>query len=346
MSIAESRLDQELKRLRDMEQRYKEAFQKETLENPKFLRERVRNYDDALARVMASPVQEDKAAIRAFKLERDKLAKKAYPNLFRRLFEKLMDTFRAGNRIVKVQQANTDNANSLYETMKKAGLGDHYRQVEQQMKQGNREFSLPVSYQVSEHEKMELHLNFKKDDKGHYHFQKYTANLISDDTKIKPRQHTFDMQDAGYDTGKAYNLLSGRAVAYNQGSWKQLDFNDKDSEGNLRVKTFLPGYGFDLEKALSELPIKETERAGLLQKLKDGNLVETKLQINNKEIVYFLDANPQKKEVALYNQAGEKITPQQLKEELGQRKGIANVQQLVPKVSHVKEQSKAKSVKL
>ncbi len=329
-----------------MEQRYKEAFQKETLENPRFLRERLHNYDDALARVMASPVHEDKAAIRAFRLERDKLAKKAYPNIFRRLFEKLMDTFRAGNRIVKVRQASNDNAGSIYETMKQAGLGDHYLQVQQQMKQGNREFSLPVSYQVSEKEKMELHLNFKRDEMGHYHFEKYTAKLISEDGKIKPKQYTFDMQDTAYDTTKAYNLLSGRAVGYGPGSWKQLDFNDKDSDGNLRVKSFLPGYGFDIEKALRELPIIESERAGLLKKLKDGNLVETKLQINNKEVVYFLAADPHKKEVAIYNQAGEKVTPQQLKEEQGQRKGMANVQQLVPKVSHVKEQSKTKSVKL
>lgn len=344
----ESRLDQEMRKIREMDERYNAVFKKETLEHPKFLKERLRKYDEALAMVKADPVDEDKAGIRALQLERDQLARKAYPNVFRRLFEKLMDALRSGRRVAKVKQASADNTTAVRDVMMKLGLGDHFKQVQQQMKQGNREFSLPVSYQVSEHEMMELHLNFKNDKTGNCHFENYKATLFSEDRNVKPRQHTFDVsQDDVYDTGKAYNLLNGRAVQQPfTGSWKQLDFNDKDGAGNLRMKNYPAGYGFDLEKAVRELPIRETERTMLLQKLRNGEKVETALVVNNKETSYFLAANPQKKEIGIYNQLGEKITQDELKGSKGQRKSMANVQQLVPKIKHTKEETKGKSVKL
>jgi hypothetical protein len=346
MDITESRLDQENRKLREMDDKYKAAYKKETLEHPIFLKERLRNYDEALARVKASPITEDRAGVRALQLERDQLARKVYPNLLIRLLKKVLDTLRTGNRVAKVQQAAVDNASEVHGSMIKVGLGDHFKQAQQQMKQGNREFSLPVSYQVSEHEKIELHLNFKRDETGNYHFENYKATLFSDDGKIKPRQHTFDIQDTGYDTSKAYNLLSGQALQSDAGSWQQLDFNDKDGAGNLRMKFFLADYGFDHEKALRELPIRETEHTALSQKIRNGDKVEATLLINNKEMSYVLVANPQKKEIGVYNQVGEKITQDELKGNKGQRKSKANVQQLIPKVKHEQEQTKGKSIKL
>ncbi|SDE88563.1 hypothetical protein SAMN05216464_110184 [Mucilaginibacter pineti] len=345
MANTESRLEQENRKLREMDERYKAAYQKETLEHPKFLKERVRNYDEALARVAASPIQEDKAGVRALQLERDQLARKAYPNLFIRLFKKLVDVLSAGNRVAKAQQATADNASSVHGSMEKVGLGDHFNKVQQQMKQGNGEFSLPVSYQVSEREKMELHLNFKRDEIGNCHFENYKATLFSEDGKIKPVQHTFDIQNSDFDTGKAYNLLSGRAVHNGAGSWQQLDFNDKDGAGNLRMKNFLTGYGFDLEKVLVELPLKETEHKTIFQKFMNGEKVEATLLINNKETSYVLVADPQKKEVGVYNQLGRKFTQDELKGKQSETKSTANVQQLIPKVKHIQDQRKGKSVK-
>ena len=346
MEQSNSRLGQELQTWREREQRYQTLFSPSVLKSREFLKEKLKHYDEIRARVISNPISEDKVALRAFQLERAQLARQVYPNIFVRLIERLVSVLRVNNNIVKVQKERIANDFDIQLSMQKVGLGSHYNKAQQQMRRGEKEFSLPVSYHVKEGEKMELELRFKKDDAGRYHFENYKATLHAEHEKIKARQHTFDVrQENGINLNTAYNLLAGRAVQ-NADGWKQLDLNDKDGAGNLRLRHFADNYGFDIEKALCGLPIKETERMDLLQRLKDGNMVEAKLQVNNKEVVCLLCTSPLKKEIAVYNQEGEKTSLQELKEGPAQPKIVGNVKQLVPKVESLKEPSKSRSVKL
>ncbi len=214
------------------------------------------------------------------------------------------------------------------------------------MKQGNRELSLPVSYQVSEHEKMELQLNFKRDDFGKYHFENYKATLHAELEKGKPRQHTFSANsDEPYKVDTAYNLLAGRAIR-EQGTnvWKQLDLNDKDGEGNLRVRHFGANYGFSIEDALMALPIKDADRELLPKQLANGDKIPLILEINNKAVQVEISAHPLKKEITIYESTGSKVTLDELKHNTSQNK--ANVKQLVPVKKEDKQVVKNKSIKL
>jgi hypothetical protein len=346
MITMESRLEAELRQWKEREQRYEKLFSSSVLKSKEFLKEKLRHYDEIRARTIADPTNQDKVAMRALQLERAQLARQVYPNLWSRLLDKMLSVFRINNQVAKVQQASADNTLEVRSALACVGLGEHFKQVEQQMKQGNRDFSLPVSYQVTEQERMELQLNFKRDDWGKYQFEDYKATLHSELEKGKPRQHTFSTaQVEAYNTHTAYNLLAGRAVMDANGTWKQLDQNDKDAEGNLRIKHFGSTYGFDLENALMSLPVKDVDRPQLLQQLSNGDNVSVMLEINNKTIPVSISAHPLKKEITIYDNTGNKVTMDGFKS-INSSKSKANVKQLVPENRQVKEVAKSKSIKL
>ena len=92
----------------------------------------------------------------------------------------------------------------------------------------------------------------------------------------------------------------------------QLDLNDKDANGNYRIKEFHSGYGYDLEKALQQLPLKElsskTESDKLQDALKHGNRQPIMLMKNGNEHRFYIEANPQFKSINIYDEHSRKTT--------------------------------------
>jgi hypothetical protein len=114
--------------------------------------------------------------------------------------------------------------------------------IDEQIKQGQQQFSLPVSYYINEKERLNHQLAFVKDQSCTYHFDGYKTNLYNESKPSEQRQQSFNTKN-GYeiDTTEAYNLLSGRAIERN-GTWVQLDLNDKDPNGNFQMKEFHSGW--------------------------------------------------------------------------------------------------------
>jgi len=342
----ESVIEASLKDWREREQRYEKLFSPSVLKSREFLKEKLKHFDELRAKALANPLSQDRMAMRALNLERKQLARQVYPNIFRRLLERVFSNYRLSAGIARVQERNNLNTEDIRTVMAKAGLGNHFYQVHQQMKQGNREFSLPVSYQVNEHERMQLQLHFKRDEKGAYQMENYKATLQSELEKGKPKQHTFDAAGNGIiNTDKAYNLLAGRAILDERsGTWRQFDFNDKDANGNYHIRHFNESYGYKPENTIASLPLKNAEeRDSLLQKLSHGERVITELLIAGKEHNVSLAAEPLKKDIAIYNTDGQRVTVEALKAGNRNRES-ANVKQLQPKQEPII--NKGKSVKI
>ena len=195
---------------------------------------------------------------------------------------------------------------------------------------------------------MDLQLNFKKLDNGNYQMENYRATLHAALQKGKPRQHTFDTRDSEIiNTDKAYNLLSGRAVQQaDSNAWKQLDFNDKDAAGNFRIRHFNENYGYNLERALAGLHVKDEQRFGLSDKLRDGEKVIATLVISGKEHAVSLAADPIKKDVAIYDANGQKVVLEQIKENNKVQRPTSNVKRLQPKQIEKQSSNNKRSLKL
>ncbi len=171
-------------------------------------------------------------------------------------------------------------------------------------------------------------LHFRKSDQSDmYFFNKYDLTL-KQENKPEALTQTFYLNKGSNITLKeAYNLMNGRAVnkdltnkegqAYN--AWIQLDIKNSDKNGNFKIKQFHQNYGFDLEKELSKLAIKELSneqgKTALLQSLQKGNRQAVTFALNGNEQRQYIEANPQFKSITIYDTNMNRQRSKQIMEE-------------------------------
>ncbi|TDE18077.1 hypothetical protein [Dyadobacter psychrotolerans] len=224
---------------------------------------------------------------------------------------------------------NEKNFEYLKDQVKFTGFGqDLEADLKANLAKAQTEFRLQHNVQYGKDE-MSSSLHFKKSSQSDmYFFNSYTASLKKDN-QAQPLQQTFYInKEGGNITQKeAFNMLDGRAVnkdlvskegkLYN--AWVQLDFKETAQNGNYKFKQFSDNYGFDLEKSLAKLPIKElseqTDKTRLLESLQKGNRQAVTLSHNGNEQKVFIEANPQFKAIVVYDQNQKRIRPQQMPEE-------------------------------
>jgi hypothetical protein len=254
----------------------------------------------------------ERSALQIIKNERSILIKQVYPNRYGQFFYKLLNLLILEKVNAKIQISDQlKNNRSLEDKLKQAGFNNVFSKAERYMKLGHMKFTVPVSYYLNEKERMDHSLSFKKDDLGYYQFGGFKTSL-HDYTKLSEnKQHYFSANEAGiFNAAQAYDLLSGRSV-FHEGSWKQLDLNDRDADGNYKIKEFPDSYGYNIEKALSQLPLKisdQLELASLITSLKDGRREEAVILKDGSEQKVFIEANPQYRSLNIYNENLKKIS--------------------------------------
>jgi hypothetical protein len=152
-----------------------------------------------------------------------------------------------------------------------------------------------------------------------YFFNRYQASLKNDNPELARSQTFYINKGSGITSKEAYNLLSGRSVnkdlinaeekPYN--AWLKLDFTEKDKNNNFKTNYYHAGYGYDLENAVRKYPVKELgndeERSKLLKSLQKGNLQQVTFVREGKEDKMFIEANPQYKNLNLYDSSLQKV---------------------------------------
>jgi hypothetical protein len=208
---------------------------------------------------------------------------------------------------------NEKNLEYLKENLKYTGFSDKLNfELEKNMQQGLPEFQLHTQAEFNK-DKVDAVLHFKKSDTSEmYFFNKYDATL--EKSKEEKLSNTFYLNKGnGVTLKEAYNLLNGRAVnkdlinkegqKYN--AWIQLDVQNKDNNGNYKMKQFHENYGYDLESTLKQYPIKELTDAEskemLLHSLQKGNVQSVTFEMDGSTSKMFLEANPQYKTINLYD---------------------------------------------
>jgi hypothetical protein len=214
---------------------------------------------------------------------------------------------------------NVKNLEFLKDGLKYLGFGDKLNtDLENKIKEQPKEFSLRLSGDFNQtgmvKDRVDYKLDFRKSDQTDMYFlNRYQATLKHDDPAHEKTQTFYITKNSGITAKEAYNLLSGRAVnkdlnnregqPYN--AWLQLDFQEKDKNDNYKVKQYHAGYGYDVEMALSKYPIKEQlngeEKTKLMKSLEKGNLAQVTFAREGGEDKMFIAANPQYKNLDLYD---------------------------------------------
>ncbi|WP_123875865.1 hypothetical protein [Flavobacterium araucananum] len=303
----------ELNQWRSREERFSKLFNFSLSGNRSLIKEKLHHYERIGTKYKGTKNIEERFALQMLKQEKNKILKQLYPNLLVRLIRKLIIAPLIDQIAVRKDAKEEEKNNqSLYDQMQRIGFKDLSNQIDQQIKQGHEHFTIPVSYYVNEKERLDHELSFVKDQSGQYQFEGYTASLNNELKPEENRNQYFKFeQEKSLDTKQAYNLLAGRAVQKEK-TWIQLDLNDKDPSGNHRIKEFHSGYGYDLEKAVQQLPLKELSNKIQADKLKDdlkqGNRLPVTLIKNGNEHRFYIEANPQFKSVNIYDEHSRKIT--------------------------------------
>ncbi|WP_181956158.1 hypothetical protein [Dyadobacter frigoris] len=216
---------------------------------------------------------------------------------------------------------NEKNFDYLKDQVKFTGFGQELEsQLKANLAKSQTEFQLKHTTAYGKDELSSV-LQFKKSNQTDmFFFNSYTASLKKENEQKAIEQKFYINKEAGNITQKeAYNLLNGRAVnkdltnkdgkLYN--AWVQLDFKEADPSGNYKVKQFSEKYGFELEKALSKHPIKElgndTDKSRLIESLQKGNRQAVTFTQDGAEQKRFIEANPQFKSVAVYDERQQRI---------------------------------------
>ena len=308
-----NRVEMELNQWRSREERFSKLFNFSLSNNRSLIKEKLHHYERIGTKYKGTKNIEERFALQILKQEKNKILKQLYPNLLVRLVRKMLVTPLIDQITVRKDAKEQEKNNqSLHEQMQRIGFRDLSVKIEEQIKQGHEQFTIPVSYYVNEKERLNHELSFSKDQSGKYQFEGYKTTLQNESKPEEDRSQYFKVQEGNpVDTTQAYNLLAGRAIQKEK-SWIQLDLNDKDADGNHRIKEFHSGYGYDLEKAVQQLPLKELSNKTQADKLKDalkqGNRQSITLIKNGNEHRFYIEANPQFKSVNIYDEHSRKIT--------------------------------------
>ena len=224
---------------------------------------------------------------------------------------------------------NQQNAEYLKNNIKYLGFSDSiFPELMRNMENGQPEFVLRHEREYGP-EKLETQLNFRKSQTTDMYFLNlYSASLI------KPNQERISQmiyldKGNGLTQKETYNLLHGRSVnqdltnkqgeKYN--AWVQLDFSEKDPNGNYKVKQYHEAYKYDLAATLHKYGIKELGndqlKERLIQSLQRGNLQQVTFEKNGASEKLWIEANPQFKSLNVYDEHNQKIYMNKIAEKYG-----------------------------
>lgn len=209
---------------------------------------------------------------------------------------------------------NTKNLEFLQSNLKYFGFGDKVNEaLEKNISDQQKEFQLKVEIPHFNN-KMDYTLHFKKSESTDmYFFNRYDAAMQSEKSELNRNQCFYINKGYGVTAKEAYNLMEGRSVFRNlinrngdpYSAWIKIDFENKDDKGNYKLKQFSEQYGYDLEKVLSNFPIKEMgneeQQLRLVSSLKKGNVQQVTMERDGNQSKYFIEAVPQYKNINVYD---------------------------------------------
>jgi hypothetical protein len=319
--VSVNRIESALKDWQSREERLGKMFSSDILKNKPFLQEKLKYFDSVQAKFGRTASEEERLALRILLEERNRIEKQLYPNLLVRILRRIILPIKQEQVAKQAEQQTANNEQALKEAVIKAGFDNISSKLEQNMKQGQQEFSVPVSYYLNEEERVDFKLFFARDNNGQYQFENYKAALQTGNNLQENKAHSFVFEPDNIVTAThALNLLAGRSIqkeyvsAENnkQTVWIQLDFNDKDASGNYKMKEFHSGYKYDVQEVLQQLPLKELTTSEtnekLLKDLTNGERVAVVLEKDGKEQKLFIEANPQLKTINVYDENLKKIS--------------------------------------
>lgn len=330
-----NRVEQELLQFKAREERLGKLFPAEDGQNGPLPQEEIKQYVYLLAKYKAAQNPDERYLLKRIQIQKEKLEKELYPNGLVQLLRKAFRFLTAEKRYAdSFRKEALRSREKLFDAVKKSGFKIPSEIMLKNLESGSDRFTVAVSHYVNEKEHMKHELLFLKDISGGYGFEGFKAALHNESSPESSREHFFKNSQTIYSPQDAFHMLCGRAVE-KDGSWHQLDLNDRSVSGSYRIKEFRPDYGFSLKNALEALPLKDKNEDKidyLLRALRSGEAQSATILVKDREYHFSICANPQFKAVDIYDEHLKKINLSALrgrtaKKEGQKRSSVNNVKQ-------------------
>jgi hypothetical protein len=215
---------------------------------------------------------------------------------------------------------NKENVDFLKDRLFFLGFGDKLNaELEKKMEGKADKFNLNIQGEFGKDEQkkvVDYTLDFSKSkERDMYFLNNYSATLKSNEPEKERTQKFYLNNGSGVTAKEAFNLLEGRAVFKNKlfnrddqqySAWLQLNFNEKNEQGNFKQQQFHTNWKYDLDKSVNRHPVKElndpTQKADLIKSLEKGNVQSVTFVKEDKETKMFLEANPKERNVIVYDE--------------------------------------------
>lgn len=193
-------------------------------------------------------------------------------------------------------------------------------------------------------------LNFDRSEKGYYFFNSFDLALKGKNDEDLVKQNYRINYGNTFTLKEAFNLLQGRSVNKNfikknpdengqkesYNAWAYLDFKENDKSGNYLLKRV---FNYDLEKKLSEHPIKEMNsqqgKTELLDSLKKGNRQYVTFLKKGQEQKMFVETAPKFRSLNFYDEHMKPIRLSQKNNESNTQENTESERQTASKAKKV-----------
>lgn len=312
MSPVADRIQKELKLEISNEERMRGLFSADVINSRSALLKKLERLEDIHARYKNTTRSDEQMTLQLLLIKKKGMEKILHPNWAWRALHSLWGRFKSERKLKSLAKSDTETVARLTEQAMAMGFSVEGKSIEKQMANAADHFQVGHSFYKSDTDRMDYNLMFEKDESGIFQFEKYGAALTNEQSG-EVRKQQFSVTDEPVTALKASNLLSGRSVQQEvkdgqgniQKSWIKLDFNDKDLEGNHKVKRFLNDFGFDLEKSIDALKINESRlqesKEQLVTALKNGEKKEVVMNVAGKDKVVFIEVNAQMRTFNFYD---------------------------------------------
>ena len=209
-----------------------------------------------------------------------------------------------------------ENFGYLANQVKYSGFGEEpASEIRKQMESGVEAFYVNVKGKVAEDfTDATLHFSKSKMD-DFYFFNKYDLTVHKPDRPDILNSTFYNNKHYNYTHKEAYNMLHGRAVYVKKRNkegqeyytWDMLDLSERDKYGNHPILSYGEGRGFKMEDELKKMPIKgvndPADAGELYSALQRGNRQFARMEIDGAVIGIYLEVNPKKRRVEIYDRA-------------------------------------------
>ncbi|HWV72874.1 MAG TPA: hypothetical protein VN040_14195 [Pseudosphingobacterium sp.] len=239
------------KALHKQQDELKKDFRKEVIESRLFRMQTLKEYNRLLAKFSKGLQPHEKFYRQLLNRERRLLEKELYPNVLLRLALNLYKLTKA--IAVRTIASPKNQQKGLKDNDHKYGFADGRKKAEQFISKGYDSFTIPLTRSYTPTEQVDYSLNYTSNN-GATTLDHYTAKLtVAGKPEDKKQVRVEIAEGQQFDERKAYNLLAGRFVKNDNDSWNRIDWNDRDAEGNFKIKEFT-AVDFNLIKEVNKLP--------------------------------------------------------------------------------------------